>query len=179
MRGLLTLILLLLVFGLGIYVGNTYQVDILNLANVSLKEVTETVQEKVEEAHGNIQPPSHPAAKGVSAMCPSAEVVRQHVGQSGPFIVDGHSWSFASVDWQPPGKIEFNQAFYYPENQSIECNYTWPDPKIAGKLWLRISLNLPANQSVKQIGSHWVKTDNVTLCSSGTPNTCAFEIISN
>jgi len=179
MRGLLTLILLLLAFGSGIYVGNTYHVDILNLTNLSLKEVTETVQEKVQEAQENIQPSSRTAAKVVSAMCPPAEVVRQHVGQSGPFNVDGHSWSFKSVDWQPPAKIEFNQAFYYPETQTVECLYTWPDPKIAGKLWLRISLNLPANQSAKKIGSHWVKTDNATLCSSGTPDTCAFEIISN
>lgn len=170
------IIYLFIGFVLGVYVTNNYDISMFS----QLPALSPHSKHQAQSSNsGSAVVKSTATANTVTrAMCPSAEIVRKQVGQQGPWKANGLMWSFETLSWQPPEKIVFHQAFYYPATQAIRCDYTWPNPKDPTTLLsLQINLNPNASQNVKVAGSHWGQKGDLFMCGSASPETCAFDII--
>ncbi len=171
------IIYIFLGFVLGIYVSNNYDLKTFDLTSLMSPNPVHQTKSTTSKSQA-VKSASTSSTGTIRAMCPSAELVRKQVGQEGPWKVNGLTWSFETLSWQPPEKIVFNQAFYFSGTQSISCNYVWPDPKNpTTKLWLRIDLNPDANQNINVAGSHWGNQGTLSMCTSASPETCAFDIV--
>ena len=109
--------------------------------------------------------------------CPPAELVKENEKNISPWKSNKLFWTISYHGWPYPEKIAFDQVFFFIKENKIDCRYKWINPKEEGTyLWTSVDLNPDANAKIYVTGEHWKKISQGMQCSSGRPETCAFEI---
>lgn len=109
--------------------------------------------------------------------CPPPDLVKKNEKNISAWQHDDLYWSIGHKGWPYAKEIGFMRAIYYPENNKLDCYYRWEDPKQLGTyLWTTVALNPDANTKISVQGANWESSDNLMICKSGRPETCAFEI---
>lgn len=110
--------------------------------------------------------------------CPPADLVKQNEKNIQPWKNNDLFWSIAYRGWPYADQISFSQVFFFPDKNKIDCRYKWMNPKEEGTyLWTSVELNPDSNQKIVITGENWQQITQGMQCSSGRPETCAFEII--
>jgi len=109
--------------------------------------------------------------------CPSPDVVKANENNVQAWEHEGLFWSITYRGWPYAEKIGFDQVFYYPESNRLDCRYKWMNPKEPGTyLWTSVELSPDADTTIVIAGKRWEVTDNFFMCHAGRTETCAFEL---
>ncbi len=110
--------------------------------------------------------------------CPAPDLVKQNEKNVSPWKDDGLFWSIGERNWPYAEQIGFDQVYFYPSDNKIECRYKWLSPKDNKTiLWTSVLLNPDANQLVNiPANVAWKKFEKGINCVSGRPETCAFDL---
>jgi hypothetical protein len=112
--------------------------------------------------------------------CPPPDLVKKNERNVKAWKDQGLYWTIAYRGWPYADQIGFQQVFYYPNKNKLDCRYKWINPKEPGTyLWTSVELSPDANTYVVLSGNNWSKlegSEELLGCTSGRPETCAFEI---
>ncbi len=109
--------------------------------------------------------------------CPPADVVKKNEHNVQAFKNDKLYWRIAFRGWPYADQIGFDQVFYYPQNNKIDCRYRWVNPEKPGTyLWTAVELSADADSTVEISGNNWDESNEVINCTGGRPESCSFKV---
>lgn len=109
--------------------------------------------------------------------CPPPDLVKKNEKNVQAWQYKGLYWQIGYRGWPYAEQIGFDQVFYFPDKNKLDCRYKWINPREPGTyLWTSVMLSPDANTLVEISGNNWSQSSEFYNCTSGRPETCAFQI---